>query len=174
MIWFAAEATVHSRVCFYLLLVAATHPTHHPCALSLRGSSLGYILGYRAGAEIPEELACRPMSTDHSVAMEPWNSCGCSLVSLCLRPNLTQDSHVCESSTRVLVRTHWITQSKFQISLQPDWQLNNGFFNRPIMVHTQILVHRWRPRTRISSLACQQTYPWGLVSSVVQAIPCPG
>ena len=25
----------------------------------------------------------------------------------------------------------------------PDWQINNGFFNRPIMVRTQILVHSW-------------------------------
>lgn len=122
-----------------------------------REPSYGKQRGYRAGAETPGELACRPMSTDHSVAMELWNLCGCSLVSLCLRPNLIHDSNDCESSTKVLV---WTTQSKFQISLQPD--------------QPQILVHRWRPRTRILALACRQTYPWGLVSSEVKAIPCPG
>ena len=90
-----------------------------------REPSYGKQWGYRAGAETHGELACRPMSTDHSVTMELWNLCGCSLVSLCLRPNLTHDSNDCESSTKVLVRT---TQSKFQISLQPD--------------QPQILVHR--------------------------------
>ena len=32
------------------------------------------------------------------------------------------------------------------ISLQPDWQIDNGFFNRPIIGRTQILVHRWGPK----------------------------
>ena len=27
--------------------------------------------------------------------------------------------------------------------LYPDWQINNGFFNRPVMARTQILVHSW-------------------------------
>ena len=63
--------------------------------------------GYRAGAETPGELACRPMSTDHSVAMELWDLCGCSSVSLCLRPNLPQDSNDCESSTKVLVHSDY-------------------------------------------------------------------
>ena len=31
------------------------------------------------------------------------------------------------------------------------WQIDNGSFNRPIMARTQILVHRWRPRTGISA-----------------------
>ena len=34
-------------------------------------------------------------------------------------------------------------------SLQPDWQIDNGFFNRPIMAHTQIVVHRKGPRIKI-------------------------
>ena len=34
--------------------------------------------------------------------------------------------------------------------LQPDWQID-----RPIMASTQILVHRWGPRTRISALFCR-------------------
>ena len=40
--------------------------------------------------------------------------------------------------------------NEFRISLYPDWQIDNGFVKRPIMVHTQILVHRWGPRTRTS------------------------
>ena len=39
--------------------------------------------------------------------------------------------------------------SPVRISFHTDWQIDNGFFNRPIMAHTQILVHRWGPRTRI-------------------------
>ena len=30
-----------------------------------------------------------------------------------------------------------------------DWQIDSDFFNRPITAHTQILVHRWGPITRI-------------------------
>ena len=37
----------------------------------------------------------------------------------------------------------------FQISLQPDWHIDNIFFNMPFMVGTQILVQCWRLRTRI-------------------------
>ena len=43
-------------------------------------------------------------------------------------------------------RTHRITGSAFQISFRLDWQIDNGFFKRPIMARTQILVHKWRPR----------------------------
>ena len=32
-----------------------------------------------------------------------------------------------------------------QISFQPDWQINDGVFNKPIMVSIQIMVHRWGP-----------------------------
>ena len=35
-------------------------------------------------------------------------------------------------------RTEQITGNTFQISLQPDWQIDNGIFNRPIIAHTQI------------------------------------
>ena len=38
-------------------------------------------------------------------------------------------------------RTQRTTRNAFQSSLQPDWQIGNGFFNRPIPAHTQILVH---------------------------------
>ena len=53
----------------------------------------------------------------------------------------------------LLLGPHWtqqITRNAFWIFLQSDWQINNGFFNMPVMVHTQILVHRWRPRTWIT------------------------
>ena len=29
----------------------------------------------------------------------------------------------------------------FRISFHPDWQIDNGFFNRPIMARTQIPIH---------------------------------
>ena len=38
-------------------------------------------------------------------------------------------------------------------------QIDNGFFNRPIIAYTQILVHRWGPRRiRIPALFHRQTY----------------
>ena len=37
------------------------------------------------------------------------------------------------------------------------------------MACTQILVHRWGPRTRFSSLFCRRTRPGSLVPSVSQA-----
>ena len=39
-----------------------------------------------------------------------------------------------------------------------DWQIDNDFFNRPITAHTQILVHRWGPRTRILVLFRRWTF----------------
>ena len=35
-------------------------------------------------------------------------------------------------------RTQRITESAFQISFHPDWQIDNGFFKRPIMARTSI------------------------------------
>ena len=37
-------------------------------------------------------------------------------------------------------------------SVQPYWQIDNGFSNRLILVCTQILIHRLEPVTRISAL----------------------
>ena len=55
----------------------------------------------------------------------------------------------------------------FQIFPQPDWQIkNHGIFNRPVMLHTQILLHRWKHRTRISLLFHRCTFPYKLSSSV--------
>ena len=36
----------------------------------------------------------------------------------------------------------------FQISLQPDWQIDNIFFNMSFMVGTQIVVQCWGLTTR--------------------------
>ena len=38
-----------------------------------------------------------------------------------------------------------ITGRAFRISFHLDWHFDNGIFNRPIVVPTQILVHRWGP-----------------------------
>ena len=42
----------------------------------------------------------------------------------------------------------------FKISLQLAWQINNAFFDRPILAQIQILIHRQPPRTRVSGLDC--------------------
>ena len=56
-------------------------------------------------------------------------------------------------------RTQRITGSAFWFFFfQPNWQIDNGYFNRPVMALTQILVHSWRPRTKISVLARRRTY----------------
>ena len=69
--------------------------------------------------------------------------------------------------TRSLI---WVPNGLKSISnfLQPDWLINNGFFERPIMMCTLILVHRWGPRTRISPLFTDVTN-WGLIVSARQA-----
>ena len=64
------------------------------------------------------------------------------------------------SSAEILVldpqRTQRITGSAFRISLQPDWRSRQTkqrpFFNWPIVARTQIWVHSWKSRTRISAL----------------------
>ena len=38
-------------------------------------------------------------------------------------------------------RTQQITGRTLRISFHPDWQIDNGFFNRPVMTRTQILKH---------------------------------
>ena len=43
---------------------------------------------------------------------------------------------------------NFITGNEFQISLQPVWQIDTGFLNKPIIA----LVYRFWPRTRISVL----------------------
>ena len=70
--------------------------------------------------------------------------------------------------------TQWITGSAFQISFYPDWQIDRGFFQKPIMACRQILaplVHNWRPRTefqRCFADGCNQI----LVASVAHDNQC--
>ena len=50
----------------------------------------------------------------------------------------------------------------------PDWQIDNGFFDRPIMAHTKILVNRWGPE-QVFWHCFTDRLNQSLVSSVVQA-----
>ena len=62
--------------------------------------------------------------------------------SLCRRRNLTP----IRCPDILAMGRQWtqrITGNTFRIFLQPDWQNDNSFFNRPIMARTQTLVHRW-------------------------------
>ena len=78
------------------------------------------------------------------------------------------------NSTKILglgpLWTQQITGSVFQISLQHDWQICYTFFNGPIMARTQILVHRWGPRTRFWHCFADGLNQ-SLVSFLVQATP---
>ena len=40
-------------------------------------------------------------------------------------------------------RIQQFTGNALRISFDSDWQINNGFFNRPITARTQILVLSW-------------------------------
>lgn len=55
------------------------------------------------------------------------------------------------------LRIQRIIGRAFQTFFHTDWQLDNGFFNRPSVARTQLLVHRWAIRTSISALFCRQT-----------------
>ena len=48
---------------------------------------------------------------------------------------------------------------------------NNGFFNTPITACTQILIHSWVLKTKISALFPRLNF-LGLVESVAQATAC--
>ena len=57
-------------------------------------------------------------------------------------------------------------------SLKPDWQIDNGFLNRPIIAPTQILVHRQgyiSVQNKDFSPGLQMDLTRDLVSSVVHA-----
>ena len=81
----------------------------------------------------------------------------CSLHSRC---NWTSVSNIREAAPRSFFwastnsTNYWKCLSNF---LSSWWQIHKGFFNKPIMVHTQILVPRWGLRTRISVQFCKQT-----------------
>ena len=61
-------------------------------------------------------------------------------------PQLLMSAKQCRYPCFGPLWTQQTTGIVFRISFQSDWQIDNGFFNRPIMTHTQILVHRWGPR----------------------------
>ena len=64
--------------------------------------------------------------------------------------------------------TRRITEKAFRISLRPDWQIDSGIFNRPIMANTQILVHIWGLGQGFKRCYADGLSR-GLVSSVAQA-----
>ena len=78
----------------------------------------------------------------------------CSLCSqgnsLHCRYNLTPVSNICEAAP---ISLFWalsglneLPEGPFWVSFHPEWRIDNGLFNRPIMVRTQILVHGWGPK----------------------------
>ena len=83
--------------------------------------------------------------------------------SLCCRQNLSSVSNVCKAPNST---NYWKCVSK--ICLHPDRQINKRFFNRPIIVCTQILVHRRGPGTRILTLFRRHSNQ-SLVLSLAQA-----
>ena len=67
-----------------------------------------------------------------------------------LRYNLTPVSNICKAA---LISLFWapsglnkLPERRFQVFFHPDWCIDNGLFNRPIMARTQILVHGWGPK----------------------------
>lgn len=61
-----------------------------------------------------------------------------------------------QSSSNILVLATCVPTDKQRKCVSnfrsPDWQMDNGIFNKTIIVDTQIQVHRCGPRTRISVL----------------------
>ena len=47
-------------------------------------------------------------------------------------------------------------EGRFEFPFILGLQNNNGFFNRPVMARTQILVHRWGPRNKDFSTGLQK------------------
>ena len=85
-------------------------------------------------------------------------------ISLRRRRNVTPVSNVWKAAPIRLFRagpqrTQRITGNVFRISLQRYWQIDNGFFIRPIMARTQSLVHRWGNKTRISASFRRRALP---------------
>ena len=78
-------------------------------------------------------------------------------VSLRRRPrNLTSVSNVCEAVPSSLFWApnglNELPEVRFEFPFILIGKSTMAFFNRPIMARTQILVHRWGSRTRISAL----------------------
>ena len=60
------------------------------------------------------------------------------------------------------------SRTEFQITLTPDWPINNCFFSGPTLVHTQILIHMQGGTKKIDLGADKlMDLTWGLVLSVL-------
>ena len=55
--------------------------------------------------------------------------------------------------------------------LSRDYGIEGPYWGPSVIANTQILVHRWRPRTKISVLFCRRTEPRSLLSAVAKANP---
>ena len=100
----------------------------------------------------------RQVGRSKEVGLSPESFCYAQAASLLCRRNLTPPSDVCEVAPIFLFwadprRTQRITGNAFEFSFNLIGKLTMAFvFIRPIMARTQILVHRWGPRTVISAL----------------------
>ena len=100
-----------------------------------------------------------------------FSSLSCILVTSLICRQFNPGCDVCEAVQRSLF---WASNRfnelleiyTFWISFQPDWQIDNSFFSRPIKVHTQTLVHMWA-RTRTLALFGRRTLPEVLVCLVL-------
>ena len=62
----------------------------------------------------------------------------CYLASVSNALGISADNRVLDPQ-----RIQRFTGNALRISFRSDWQINNGFFNRPITARTQILVLSW-------------------------------
>ena len=90
--------------------------------------------------------------------------------SLYRRDNLILVNNICEAA---LISLFWapnglneLSETRFEFPFILTGQRTMyGFFNRQIIAHTQILVHRWWPRTRISA-------PFGILTKPEFSFVC--
>ena len=98
----------------------------------------------------------------------------CPLNRLHHRFNLTLVCNVCETVLRSLVWAPYglskLPEVCFKFLFNMIGKSAMAFFNRPIMARTQILVHRWGPRTRFWHCFADGLNQ-SLVSFLVQATP---
>ena len=68
----------------------------------------------------------------------------------------TMASNACEEAPRSLLWTadgrYELLEVRFEFFFNLIGKINNGFFNGPIIARTRVPVHRWGPRTKISTL----------------------
>ena len=96
-------------------------------------------------------------------------TCWQGKLSLRRRHNLTLASNVCEVALRSMFCAPNGLDKLMEVRFEFPFILfdSNGFFNKPVMVRAQILVHRWGPRTRILALFCRQ-FSQTLILSMTQ------